>query len=105
MSTREMILKAVLKNQPLTTPLPDIAEFKGDQNNLVQIYIDVFKSIGGAAYLVHDLVEVRNLLRQNFDFTKRIVTTLPNLKDVAELVTAGDDPHSFEDVEVAIIEA
>src|SRR5215203_2024051 len=105
MSTREIILEAVLKNQPLTTPLPDIGEFKGDQNNLVQTYIDVFRSIGGASYLVDDLVEVRNLLHENFDFTKRIVTTLPNLKDVAELLTADDDPHSFEDVEVAIIEA
>ena len=105
MTTREIILEAVLKNQPVATPLPDISEFKGDQTNLVQTYIDVFKSIGGSAYLVNDLVEVRNLLHQNFDFTKRIVTTLPNLKDVAELLTADADPHSFEDIEVAIIKA
>ena len=105
MSTREIILEAVLKNQPVTTPLPDISEFKGDQINVVQTYIDVFKTIGGAAYLVDDLVEVRNLLHENFDFTKRIVTTLPNLIDVAELLTTESDPHSFEDVGVAIIKA
>ena len=55
--------------------------------------------------MVDDLVEVRNLLHENFDFAKRIVTTLPNLTDIAELVTAENDPHSFEDVEVAIIKA
>jgi L-lactate dehydrogenase complex protein LldG len=89
MTTREIILEAVLKNQPAATSLPDVSEFKGDRTNIVQTYIDVFKTIGGAAYLVDDLVEVRNLLHENFDFTKRIVTTLPNLTDIAELVTAG----------------
>ena len=103
MSTRDIILEAVLKNQPASTPLPYLGEFKGDQTNLTQTYIDVFKTIGGAAYLVDDLVEVRKLLHENFDFTKRIVTTLPNLTDVAELLTTEDDPHSLEDVEVAII--
>jgi len=105
MTTREIILEAVLKNQPAATSLPDVSEFKGDRTNIVQTYIDVFKTIGGAAYLVDDLVEVRNLLHENFDFAKRIVTTLPNLTDIAELVTAENDPHSFEDVEVAIIKA
>ena len=105
MTTREIILEAVLKNQPAAMPLPDISGFRGDQTDLVQKYMDVFKTIGGAAYLVDDLVEVRNLLHQNFDFTKRIVTTLPNLKDVAALISAEEDPHSFEDVEVAIIKA
>jgi len=105
MTTREIILEAVLKNQPAATALPDVSEFKGDRTNIVQTYIDVFKTIGGAAYLVDDLVEVRNLLHENFDFAKRIVTTLPNLTDIAELVTAENDPHSFEDVEVAIIKA
>ena len=105
MNTREKILEAVLKNQPAQTLLPDVSEFMGDQTDLVQTYIDVFKSIGGAAYLVNDLVDVRNLLQENFDFTKRIVTTLPNFKDVAELLTEDVSPHSFEDVEVAIIKA
>ena len=105
MTTREIILEAVLKNQPAATSLPDVSEFKGDRTNIVQTYIDVFKTIGGAAYLVDDLVEVRNLLHENFDFAKRIVTTLPNLTDIAELITAENDPHSFEDVEVAIIKA
>ena len=105
MTTREIILEAVLKNQPAATALPDVSEFKGDRTNIVQTYIDVFKTIGGAAYLVDDLVEVRNLLHENFDFTKRILTTLPNLTDIAELITAENDPHSFEDVEVAITKA
>ena len=46
MSTREKILEAVLKNQPPATALPDITMFKGDNNDLVQKYMDVFKTIG-----------------------------------------------------------
>ena len=50
MNTREKILEAVLKNQPQTTPLPDISMFKGDYDNAVQRYMDVFKTIGGSSY-------------------------------------------------------
>jgi L-lactate dehydrogenase complex protein LldG len=104
MGTREKILEAVLKNQPQSTLLPDITVFRGKQTDVAQ-YIDVFKTIGGSAYLVDDLDEIKLILRENFDFSKRILSTLPELDDVAELVSAEVDPHTFENVELAIIKA
>ena len=105
MNTREKILAAVLKNQPPATALPDISLFKGSTDDTVQKYMDVFKSISGTAFLVDDIVAVKALINKNFDITKRIVTTLPELSDSLELVSATVDPHSYEDVELSIIKA
>src|SRR5436309_4136754 len=62
MNTREKILEAVLKNQPQISPLPDITMFKGDNNDTVQKYMYVFKTIGGSAYLVDDIAAVKTLI-------------------------------------------
>lgn len=105
MNAREKILNDVLKNQPPATPLPDISVFLGDSTNAIQQYMDVFKIIGGTAYLVDDLVAVRELINSNFDITKRIVSTLPELSDTIELLSTTVDPHSYDDVELAIIRA
>jgi L-lactate dehydrogenase complex protein LldG len=105
MTTREKILQAVLQNQPPATPLPDISVFRGDNNGIVQQYMNVFNSIGGNSLLAGDLAAVKLSVHENFDTTKRIVTTLPELSDAFELISTTADPHSFSDVELAIISA
>lgn len=84
-------------------PLPDISMFKGGYEDTVQKYIDVFKTIGGAAYLVDDLEVVKDMVAEQFDTAKRIVTTLPEMQGIAELISKTVDPHLYEDVELAII--
>jgi len=105
MTTREKILEAVLKNQPEATALPDISMFKGDGNGLVQKYMEVFATIGGSSFLVDDLGAVNVMIAENFDTTKRIVTTLPELSDNFELISDIADPHSYQDIELALIKA
>ncbi|MEP6594953.1 MAG: LUD domain-containing protein [Ginsengibacter sp.] len=105
MNSREKILEAVLKNQPLTTSLPDITMFKGDNNDLVQKYMDVFKTIGGSAFLVDDMDTVKTLINENFDTAKRAVTLLTELSESFELISPTADPHTYDDVELAIINA
>jgi L-lactate dehydrogenase complex protein LldG len=105
MTTREKILQAVLQNQPPSTTLPDVSVFRGDTDGLVQKYMEVFKTIGGSAFLVDDLAAVRWSVEKNFDSTKRIVTTLPELTGNFELISDTVDPHAYSDVELAIINA
>ena len=105
MSSREKILATVLHNQPKLTPLPDISIFKVHNQDIVQKYIDTFIGIGGKIFSVESIDAVKILIPENFDITKRIVTTLPELTDVAELYSPTADPHSFQDVELAIINA
>ena len=54
--------------------------FKGDHNDAVQKYMNVFKAIGGAALLVDDIAEVKALINKNFDINKRIVTTIAGIE-------------------------
>ena len=103
MNTREKILEAVLKNQPASSALPDISMFKGDNTDLVQKYMDVFKTIGGNSFLVNDMAAVKKMIHKNYDTSKRIVTTVPELG--YELISASEDPHTYDDVELAIINA
>ena len=105
MSSRETILEAVLKNQPATTVLPDISMFKGEGSDALQKYMAIFKTIGGTVYLVDTMAAVKELVHTNFDVSKRMVTTLPELSDMGEIVSAAVDPHSYENVELAIIRA
>ncbi len=105
MSSREKILAAVLKNQPPLSPLPDLNIFKGDDQDTVQQYINTFISIGGKVYAVDDIASVKVLIREQFDVSRRIVTTLSELSDSFELYSSTVDPHTFEDVELAVIKA
>jgi L-lactate dehydrogenase complex protein LldG len=105
MSSREKILAAVLQNQPPQSPLPDISIFQGEEKEKVEKYMETFINIGGRAFLVENIAEVKHLIRENFDSSKRIVTTLPDLQDTAELLSPSADPHTFGDVELAIIGA
>ncbi|MEO8583463.1 MAG: LUD domain-containing protein [Flavitalea sp.] len=104
-NSRERILEAVLKNQPELQAVPDISMFRGSHENAVQKYLDVFKSIGGAVFLVDGISSARTLIREQFDITKRIVTTLPFLNDIAEVISPDIDPHTYEDAELAVIKA
>jgi L-lactate dehydrogenase complex protein LldG len=105
MTTRESILEAVLKNQPPSTALPDIGIFKGNYDQAIEKYMEVFKTIGGSAFLVDSMDEIKNLITEYFDTSKRFVSTLPELNDIAELLSATVDPHMYEDIELAIINA
>lgn len=105
MSSRESILAAVLQNQPSFSPLPDISIFKGDNQGLAEKYSTVFSAIGGKVFPVEDLSTVGQLIRENFDPAKRILTSIPELASQFELLSATVDPHTFADVELAVIQA
>ena len=105
MTTREKILDAVLKNQPAATALPDTSMFTGNSNNPVQQYMNIFRTIGGSCFTANSIDAVKTLISEQFDRSKRIVTTLPELSDSFELISATVDPHTYNDIEVAIIKA
>lgn len=104
MTSREKILADVLKNQPSGIPLPEI-RFKGHDENTVQTYAETFIGIGGQAFTVDNTDSVKVLIREQFDISKRVLTTLPEFSDEFEIYSPDADPHSFENVELAIIKA
>ncbi|GAA4420973.1 LUD domain-containing protein [Nibrella viscosa] len=105
MSSREKILAAVLQNQPALSPLPDMTPFRGDTTDLVTRYCDMGTYIGSKVFRVDSLAAVASQIQASFDTTKRIITTLPELGGTFELLSATADPRTFDDVELAIIQA
>lgn len=110
MSSRENILAAVKKNQPPLSALPDISVFRVHEADIVGKYVETFTGIGGFAERAGDLDSVITLLKigmikSDFDDSKRVVSTLPELSGIAEICPLEADPHSLDDVELAIIES
>ncbi len=105
MTSRERILADVRKNQPSATPLPDLTAFRGSASDIVSEYVDTFTGIGGRAVVVDDIQSVLEMLPEHFNTSRRVVTTIPSVATRYELYSADADPHSFEDVELAIITA
>ena len=104
MTSRDKILADVLKNQPPPVPSPEII-FKGTGQDVVREYMDTFVGIGGNVFKVDDIASIKTLIKDQFDTSKRMVTTLPDLADSLELYSPEADPHTFEDVELAVIKA
>ncbi|HEU5148358.1 MAG TPA: LUD domain-containing protein [Chryseosolibacter sp.] len=105
MSSRDKILSEVRKNQPPNVPLPDLTKFKGLEQDNVQKYIDTFTGIGGNCFVVENVASMKALIGEQFDTDKRIVTTLDEFADVFERYFPDADPHTFENVELAVIQA
>ncbi|MPR35925.1 LutC/YkgG family protein [Salmonirosea aquatica] len=103
MTSREKILGEVLQNQPASLPLPDIARFRGKEQEVVQRYQAVFESIGGTVYRVDDFAAIQAIIHERYDTEKRIATTLPELTEGFEWIVPNADPHTYEDIELAII--
>jgi L-lactate dehydrogenase complex protein LldG len=102
MNSRDKILSAVLNNQPPAVNLPEVPMYGFGSADPVATYVQIFRSIGGQAFIVRDTEEVAGQISAQFDLTLRIVSTMPALA-FAEQIAGNVDPHSFENVELAII--
>lgn len=105
MTSREKILSEVSKNQPARLPMPDISIFRGPAQDNVQEYMDTFVGIGGQVFAVDDIESIKVLIKEHYDTKLRIVTTLTEFGGNFEIYSPHADPHSFENVELAVIKA
>jgi len=116
MTSREKILQAIRQNKPVSTPLPDLTELAqvasaNFADNVVQRYSTTLTGIGGQVVPVAGWAEIEQHIRQHYTTGKhRIISTLPQLADVADMTWRGDLPdevlpHTLADVELAVIAA
>lgn len=101
--SREKILAAVAKNKPALTPLPEIQTFGNPYADLAEQFKSVLTTIGGEVVHVNDWEEIKTYLQTHFA-GRRIVTNVPALVSVAQESWINSDPHSLEDVGLAILE-
>jgi L-lactate dehydrogenase complex protein LldG len=106
MSSRDKILASVLQNQPALMELPDISFLKGDTENVHEKFITTLTTIGGKVFQVESFDEIKALIPQHFNTQNRVVSTLAELSDIAEINTGNTiDPHTLEDIELSVIKA
>ncbi|MEO8236506.1 MAG: LUD domain-containing protein [Flavobacterium sp.] len=106
MSSKSEILQKIKKNQPdFVTDLPDLEALGSENFNILETYKTILKNIGGESVEVADYNEILAFLKNNYPLDKRIITTIPELSEVAVLDWKNDDPHTLQNVELAIIKA
>lgn len=106
MSSKAEILKKIKQNQPdFVTDLPDLEVLGSENPNILETYKTVLKNIGGESVEVANYSEILDFIRNNYALDKRIITTIPELAEVASLDWKNDDPHTLQDVELAILKA
>jgi L-lactate dehydrogenase complex protein LldG len=106
MSSRNKILKAVAENQPSPAALPELGFLNVENVSLSETFIDVLTAIGGNVVRIESLGEIQSYILQNFNLSSRVVTTIPPLKRVAELMNkSSTSPHELSNIDYAIIES
>ncbi|KFF03406.1 LutC/YkgG family protein [Flavobacterium reichenbachii] len=106
MSSKAAILNKIKQNQPgFASDLPDLGVLGSEQFDVLETYKTVLKNIGGDFVEVSNYDEIITYIKNNYELQKRIITTVPELSEIARLDWKNDDPHSLQDVELTIIKA
>ncbi|EDM34145.1 hypothetical protein PBAL39_19409 [Pedobacter sp. BAL39] len=105
MSSRAEILASLKANQPATRALPEDLENPVIFESPVSVFATMLTNIGGSAVEVSGFEEIKTYLKEHFSGLPRIISTLPELSDVTERDWIDHEPHSYENVDLAIIAA
>jgi len=106
MSSKNQILQKIKNSQPnIVANLPDLNVLGSDQFEVLDTYKTVLKNIGGDFIEVANYNEIIDFLQQNYALERRIITTVPELSEVAVLDWKNEDPHLLQNVELTIIKA
>lgn len=106
MSSKANILEKIKQNQPLSvSALPDLSFLGLENYENLDKYKSVLQSIGGDFVEVSDYDGVIDFIKKNYNTEKRIITTLPELSQIAKTDWINNDPHSLKDVELTIVKA
>jgi L-lactate dehydrogenase complex protein LldG len=102
MTSREQILARVLDNQPDLKPLPADLQTAFPAADPVTAFATVLTAIGGAYVEVTGFQAIQDYIKTHFG-GQRIISTLPELAGISEQGWENQDPHSYANVELAII--
>ncbi|AOW10818.1 LutC/YkgG family protein [Flavobacterium gilvum] len=106
MSSKAAILQKVRQNQPaVVSELPDLNVLGQETFEIIEKYKTVLKGIGGDFVEVSDYQEIIDFVKKNYAVDKRIITTIPELEEIAKTDWFTVDPHSLEDVELTLLKA
>jgi len=106
MSSRVSILEKIKLNQPSeVSKLPNLDVLGQGQSDVLETYKKVLKSIGGDFVEVVNYQEIIDFVKGNYATEKRMITTIPELSEIASTDWFQNDPHTLENVELTIVKA
>jgi L-lactate dehydrogenase complex protein LldG len=106
MSSRASFLEKVKQNQPsMVSELPNLTFLGLETFDILEKYKAVLKGIGGDFVEVKGFEDIIDFVTKNYDIEKRMITTIPELAEIATTDWFNDDPHTLEDVELSIVKA
>lgn len=104
MSSRENILKSIREASPeKPSNLPDVHTRHTTFEDLKKAFSTSLTSVGGSVEFIDNLDAVRTFLVGCFQDASVMVSTVPGLDIGTKKSNETDDPHSLEDVDLAII--
>jgi L-lactate dehydrogenase complex protein LldG len=103
MSSRESILAATEANQPGLIPLSVPPQFVVWFDDPLAKFKEVLTAIGGQIFAIPSLSEIHALIQKFFPDVGRIVSDIKELRVFAETTEMITDPHTLEDVDIAIL--
>jgi L-lactate dehydrogenase complex protein LldG len=103
MSSREKILKAIKQNKPDEVPLPSVAGFQHQYENVVQKYINTLSGIGGKAVIINSIGEVKAMLLQKQQQGVEVVNGIEAVEGYNILNYASKTPAEVEQVDTVFI--
>ena len=106
MSSRASILEKIKLNQPSSiTELPHLESLGQETFDVLNTYKKVLQGIGGDFVEVQDYDAIITFVNKNYAVEKRIITTISQLAEIATMDWMNDDPHTLENVELALVKA
>jgi L-lactate dehydrogenase complex protein LldG len=103
MNSREKILERVKLNQPEQIKEQAVVIKSTAPANVVEKFKSVLISVGGAVIEVRNLEEIKKNIESLFANASQIISSIPGLNTENQF-NAGEDPHSLERIQVAILE-
>jgi L-lactate dehydrogenase complex protein LldG len=103
MSSRESILSATEANQPDLIPLNVPPQFVVWFDDPLAKFKEVLTAIGGQVFEIASLSETQGLIQKFFPDAGRIMSGIQELQTFAETTETIGDPHTLEDVDIAIL--
>ena len=93
-------------NQPEGKPLPSVTPpVGGEVTDLSKQFVDVLEAIGGRAYIVSGWGRIATIIKEEYTQQHRIVSGCKELAGMAEVKDCYEDPHTLENVDLAVLEA
>jgi L-lactate dehydrogenase complex protein LldG len=104
MNSREKILNTIKGNQPPLRELPSLPT-GGREGDLAKTFTTTLEGIGGSVYFVSGYDRIAAILREQHPDARRIISGCAELAGFAETGVHYDDPHTLENVDLAILRA